>query len=105
MADIGEKAIRQVKSTVIGLVCERMGLECAEQLAVTLATGVYTHDYPINVDEARALGLPVSTDMPADIYKLMNLYPQTAQRRPSVEYIPTPYGTRDQRERRPTRER
>jgi len=105
MADVGEKAIRQVKATVIELVQERMGPERAEQLATTLATGVYTHDYPINMEEARALGLPISTEMPKQIYKLMNLYPQTAQRRPSVEYIPTPYGTRDERSRRPARTR
>nr|WP_297631513.1 hypothetical protein [Caldilinea sp.] len=59
-------------------------------MATTLSTGVFTHDYPITVDEARALGLPVSTEMPKIIYEMMALYPQTAQRRPSVEYIPVP---------------
>ena len=39
---------------------------------------------------AGELGLPVSTEMPKEVYKLMGLYPQTAQRRPSVEYIPVP---------------
>jgi len=29
--------------------------------------------------------------MPQEIYTLMNLYPQPAQRRPSVQYIPVPY--------------
>jgi ClpP class serine protease len=90
LADTAEKAIRQVKATVDGLVRERMGAERAEQLATTLATGVWTHDYPIRVSEARELGLPISTEMPKEVYKLMSLYPQTAQRRPSVEYIPAP---------------
>jgi hypothetical protein len=29
--------------------------------------------------------------MPKEIYALMDLYPQAGQRRPSVEFIPTPY--------------
>ena len=90
MADIAEKAIRQVRNTVLCLLSDKMGAEQAEKVATTLATGVFTHDYPITVQEARALGLPVSTDMPKLVYQIMSLYPQTAQRRPSVEYIPVP---------------
>jgi ClpP class serine protease len=90
MADVAEKAIRQVKHTVLDLLHGRMEAAQAEQVAETLSTGVFTHDYPISVDEARALGLTVSTEMPKAIYEIMALYPQTAQRRPSVEYIPTP---------------
>lgn len=90
MADVSEKAIRQVKHTVLELLRNRMEAAQAEQVATTLSTGVFTHDYPISVDEARALGLTVSTEMPKAIYEIMALYPQTAQRRPSVEYIPAP---------------
>lgn len=90
MADVAEKAIRQVKHTVLELLRTRMEAGQAEQVATTLSTGVFTHDYPISVDEARALGLAVSTEMPKAIYEIMALYPQTAQRRPSVEYIPAP---------------
>lgn len=91
MADIAEKAIRQVKETVVCIVQERMSREQAEALAEKLATGTWTHDYPITVREAKELGLPVSTDMPLEVYDIMQLYRQTAQRRPSVEYIPAPY--------------
>jgi ClpP class serine protease len=88
MADVAEKAIRQVKATVVELLRERMAADRAEEVGTTLASGVWTHDYPITVDEARRLGLPVNTAMPEEIYQLMMLYPQTAQRRPSVEYVP-----------------
>jgi ClpP class serine protease len=91
LADVAEKAIRQVKRTIVQIVGERMDPEPAEALADKLATGTWTHDYPITVQEAQELGLPVSTEMPQEVYDLMNLYPQTAQRRPSVEYIPIPY--------------
>ncbi len=90
MADVAEKAIRQVKATVCELLRDKMEVKQAEQIAATLATGVFTHDYPITVREARELGLPVNTDMPKLVYQIMALYPQTAQRRPSVEYIPVP---------------
>jgi ClpP class serine protease len=91
LADVGEKAIRQVKQTVIRIVSNRSDREHAEELAETLATGTWTHDYPITVSEARDLGIPVSIDVPQEVYDLMDLYPQTSQRRPSVQYIPMPY--------------
>jgi ClpP class serine protease len=75
--------------------------ERASALARTMASGTWTHDYPISVSEAKDLGLSVSTKMPTEIYELMQLYPQTAQRRPSVEYIPLPYGSPDRRGSRP----
>lgn len=90
MADIAKKAIRQVKETVKTLLADKLPETEADKLAVTLSSGVWTHDYPIMVQEARQLGLPVNTDLPEEIYRIMGLYPQTAQRRPSVEYIPSP---------------
>ncbi len=95
-ADIARKAIDQVQSTLKRIIFARGTMEekRAEELARTLSSGKWTHDYPISVDEARSLGLPVSTEVPVEVYKLMSLYPQTAQRRPSVEYIPMPYTPR-----------
>lgn len=91
-ADIGEKALRQVEGTVRELIGDRMPAERAASVARTLARGTWTHDYPIGVRQARELGLQVSTNMPNQVMDLMHLYPQTGQRRPSVEYIPVPYG-------------
>ena len=91
LADIAHKALRQVKETVLGLIRDRMPEEQAEMVADALTQGYWTHDYPISDDQARALGLNVSTDMPAEVYDLMSFYPQPMQRRPSVEYVPVPY--------------
>ena len=91
-ADVARKAIAQVKYTVTQILGERMDPAQAEVLAEALAAGTWTHDYPISVEEARKLGLPISTDMPQEVYQIMSLFPQAPQRRPSVEYIPTPYG-------------
>ena len=92
MADMARKAINQVYHTVYKLLrSNNMEEDKAHELAKKLSEGQWTHDYPISVDEAREMGLPVSEDMPKEIYALMDLYPQPAQRRPSVEFIPTPY--------------
>jgi len=91
LADISRKAIRQVKDTIQRLACCQYTKEEAERLAEELASGKWTHDYPITVDEARSFGLKVTTDMPEEIYRIMNLFPQSGQRRPSVQYVPLPY--------------
>ena len=99
LADMSRKALGQVKKTVTDILGDRMECDRAAQMAEVLASGTWTHDYPISVGEAREIGLTVSTDVPQEIYQLMNLYPQTAQRRPSVEYIPIPYLPRDEHKR------
>ena len=90
MADVAEKALRHMKQVVRGLVFERMGPEKTDTLVEELAGGHYTHDDPITVDEARDLGLPVETGLPAEAYELMALFPQAGRRRPSVQYVPLP---------------
>lgn len=103
MADIAEKAINQVRRTIIDLLKDNMPLDKAERIAVALTDGRWTHDYPITVEEAKELGLPVSTEMPEEVYELMNLYPQPIQRRPSVQYVPVPYHSEHQTQPRPVR--
>jgi len=91
-ADVSRKAILQVTRTVHDLLSERMNHEQASSLAAKLATGTWTHDYGIAAEEAKALGLPISTEMPAEVYDFMGLFAQpTTRTRPSVEYVPMPY--------------
>ncbi len=99
MADVAEKAIRQVKSFIKELLKDKYDEEKAEELADKLASGYWTHDYPITVEEAREMGLKVSTDVPQEVYDLMELYKQTGQRRPSVQYIPVPYQKGESKDR------
>ncbi len=97
LGDIAEKAINQVYKFVESLLVEKYGEEKASEIAKVLTEGRFTHDYPITFDEAKKLGINVSSDMPEEIYLLMQLYPQAQGIRPSVQYIPVPYGpkTRD----------
>ena len=91
LADQAEKAIRQVQENVLELLEQRYPAEQAARLAHVLATGTWTHDYPINLKKAQELGLPVSSAMPQEVFQLMQLFPQPAQHRvPSVEYLPGP---------------
>jgi len=90
LADVAEKAINQLRVSVKEILTRSQTPEKAEELADLLATGVWTHDYPITDEEARRFGLKVSTEIPADVFQLMGLYPQPLRRQPSVEYLPIP---------------
>src|SRR6266704_1443308 len=53
MADVGRKAIAQVKAAGRELLDRRLSAEQAEALAEKLSTGTWTHDYPISAAEAK----------------------------------------------------
>ncbi len=59
-------------------------------LADKLTSGTWTHDYPIWASVGKSLGLPISTDMPDDVFQLLKLYPQPVRMQGSggVEYLP-----------------
>jgi ClpP class serine protease len=104
MADVSRKARSQVRDFVFELLTTNgMPKERADELAETLSEGRWTHDFPITPDHARELGLTVSTELPDEARAIMTLYPQPRGRRPSVEYIPAPYGPRSDGPRRPLR--
>ena len=90
MADVAEKALRQMKQNLKDLLQGKFPDQKVEELAEILSQGRWTHDYPITFDEAKKLGLPVSTNMPEEIYELMSLFPQPIRREPSVEFAPSP---------------
>jgi ClpP class serine protease len=95
MADVARKAVGQIHSLIINILSHgQMPHEKAEILADLLSSGIWTHDYPIGVGEAKEMDLPVNTDMPQEVYQLMSLFPQAGRGRPSVMYIPMPYPSR-----------
>lgn len=99
MADLSRKAIAQVQRFVRTLLKDnipqqKIAEENIEPIIEALTTGRVTHDYPITVEEATELGLPITVGLPRSIYNLMELYPQPQGGRPSVQYIPMPYGDR-----------
>ncbi len=90
VADIARKAIEGVKNTIIKLLEGKIDREKAEEIAKLLTEGRWTHDHPITVEEALKMGLPVKTEIPEEIYELMELYPMPMMQRSGVEYIPRP---------------
>jgi ClpP class serine protease len=90
LADVGRKAIAQVKQAATELLTRRLPAEQASALAEKLTTGTWTHDYPIWASTAKSLGLTVSTDMPNDVMQLLSLYPQPVRMQGGggVEYLP-----------------
>ncbi|HEY9792894.1 MAG TPA: hypothetical protein V6D22_21010 [Candidatus Obscuribacterales bacterium] len=91
LVDQAKKAVRQMEMLLKKLLSKRMDEQRAETLSKTLTAGRWTQDYPISIEELREFGFAVSTDMPEDVLLLMNLYPQDARRRPSVDFIAAPY--------------
>ena len=90
LADVGRKAIAQVKQAASELLTRRLAAEQADALAGKLTAGTWTHDYPIWASTAKSLGLSVSTDMPHDVLQLLTLYPQPVRMQGGggVEYLP-----------------
>jgi ClpP class serine protease len=91
LADVGRKAIAQVKTAAQEFLARRLPGDQADALADKLSRGVWTHDYPITAEEAKRMGLSISTEMPDRVIELMSLYPQPVRQAPGgVEYLPTP---------------
>ena len=90
LADQAEKAIIQLRESVKELLQGKPTNGKVDELARLLSEGTWTHDFPITYERAKALGLPVNSNIPDDVLKLMALYPQPTRTQPTVEYLPGP---------------
>jgi ClpP class serine protease len=90
MADVGRKAIYQTEDFTRRMLERHMTPAQARDVAHLLATGVFTHDHPLQAPELIELGLPVKVGVPTEERELMQLYPQPRGRTPAVEYVPGP---------------
>ncbi|WP_297446560.1 ATP-dependent Clp protease proteolytic subunit [Desulfurobacterium sp.] len=92
LADVAEKALNQMKNTIRRILIAKGKKEKqAEEIAELLTCGYWTHDYPLTVDVLKDIGINVKTDVPDEVYDLMELYYQPTATS-SVQYIPVPYG-------------
>lgn len=91
LADIAEKAVKQMREAVKELLRDKFPAEKAEEIARALTEGRWTHDHPITYEDAKNLGLPVSNEMPGEVLQLMSLYKQPVRTTPTVEYLPVPH--------------
>lgn len=88
LADVAAKARAQVAAFLTEILLKHHPKAKADALALLFSEGRWTHDFPITVQAAQKLGLPVSTDLPPLVYELMDLYPQGRTEKPSVLYVP-----------------
>jgi ClpP class serine protease len=90
LADEARKAMSQNEGLVRKILAGRYPDETVNKIVDELVSGKYTHDIPITVDQASAMGLKVSTQVPGEIYDLMHLYKMgTSTKRPGVEFVPS----------------
>lgn len=89
LIDQARRALAQAQ-TVVGELLLARGLapEEAAKTAAALAPGAWTGHYPILIEEARRLGLPVVDALPAEVYRLMDLYDAGDWPRPSTSVVP-----------------
>jgi len=95
LADMAGKAIKQVHDLILEILEDKMPRDQAEELSRHLTEGRWTHDFPITCEKLQGLGIQVCGELPPELYSLMEFYPQSPQRRPTVQYIPVPYGHED----------
>jgi len=90
LADQAEMAIVEVRNSIYELLLDKFPPDKAEELARILTEGRWTHDFPITFEVAKALGLPVSSEMPKEVMELMGYFPQPTRAPQTVEYLPIP---------------
>jgi ClpP class serine protease len=88
MADIGRKALHQVRVFAAQLLEQYLPPDQAREVARILSTGLWTHDHPLMPSDLQGLRLPVKVGVPEEERKLIRLYPQPRGRPSSVEYFP-----------------
>ncbi|MEL6362101.1 MAG: hypothetical protein AAFR21_13570 [Pseudomonadota bacterium] len=86
LADVGRMAMEQLERAARELLTGTVSDNAAQAVAEQLSSGRWTHDYPIEADEARELGLNVTNQMPDDIIEIMRLFPDRMSRQ-SVNFL------------------
>ncbi|NPV62705.1 MAG: hypothetical protein HPY61_08760 [Methanotrichaceae archaeon] len=89
-AEEARKALEQMKALLARILDGKCGKDRLDVIIEEFVSGKYTHDHPFMAEEARyLLGDCVKTEVPEEVYELMNLYRMEVGRgRPGVEYVP-----------------
>ncbi len=83
LADLSAKAIGQLEAAAKELLEGTVSPNAAASIAQLLSSGRWTHDYPIEAEMAREIGLNVvHGEVPKDIMELMALFPSSLRRSP-----------------------
>ncbi|MGI5827634.1 MAG: SDH family Clp fold serine proteinase [Patescibacteria group bacterium] len=75
LADISEKAIRQTQNSLAEILqANNYTKKQSKKIVSELISSKYTHDNAVDFEDAKRLGLRVRSDIPKEIYDLMELY-------------------------------
>jgi hypothetical protein len=84
LADLARKTQAQVRQIIRRVAASHHTAEAADEFAAHLTAEEWTPGCPIFVDQAQAMGFKIEQEIPAEVYRLMNLYPQSLPQRPSA---------------------
>lgn len=73
MADMAAKATTQLQTMATRLLQDKLGDQRAVEVATMLTEGRWTHDYPLHFEALQELGLPVSNQLPPEMWELLGL--------------------------------
>lgn len=92
LAEEARKAIEQMKNTVRQLLADKFDDEkIVNGIIENLVSGKYTHDFPITAEATcDLLGRCALTELPREVYQLMDLYKMDKPQRKGIEYVPLP---------------
>lgn len=88
LADVSEKVLDQMRRQACELMQGNYSHDGSCTISDLLASGKWSHDYPITPPEAKELGLHISTDMPPEVVEVTELLAATEHRKPSVHFTP-----------------
>lgn len=87
LADLSAMAIDELESAAKELLKGTVSDSAAAGIAQLLSSGRWMHDFPIEAEMAREIGLKVSNAMPSEIMDLMALFPSSLRRSTAVKWF------------------
>jgi ClpP class serine protease len=89
MSDISRKALKLTRDVAKELLEGKIqpgadGEDRLDKAVEKLVSGEMIHSTPLSASEAEEIGLPVSTDFPADVHEFMKLFKPAKK---NVEYV------------------
>jgi ClpP class serine protease len=89
LAEEAKKALSQMDATVRELLEGKYDEERIDLIINDLVTGKYTHDFPITAEGVcELLGQCAQTELPKEVYQLMDFYKMGKPHRSGIEYVP-----------------
>jgi len=89
LAEEARKAVDQMKYTFKQLLSDKFEAEEVEKIITNLVSGKYTHDFPITAEATcELLGKCAITELPIEVYQLMDFYKMDKPQRKGIEYVP-----------------